>query len=324
MHGFVKRLAPAGLLIGCAERGGRQHAERTRHHRGFVGKNVTEQIVGHDDVELFRVADQLHCAVIGQNVLELDVRSVRLVDFGYDLLPQHACPHDVVLLGGMDLVAALARQIEGNLGDALDFVRGVNLRIDGAAFAIFERHDFLRLAEINATRQLAHDHDVEAFDEFALQARSVGERRIADGRAEIGEKVEVFPEPQQAGFGTVLIGDLIPLRPADGAEHHGIGLLRLRHRRVGDRDAVRVIGRSAHQIAIDLKFDGVALGVEEGDETLNLGNRLDANTVAGKKQKRVRGHGLTVLRRVKRAKSIAGSANVPAAAGQASDGKKAL
>ena len=87
---------------------------------------------------------------------------------------------------------------------------------------------------------------------------------------------------------------------------------------------MRVIGRSAHQIAIDLKFDGIALGIEEGDETLNLGNRLDANTVAGKKQKRVRGHGLTVLRRVKRAKSIAGSANVPAAAGQASDGKKAL
>ena len=201
---------------------------------------------------------------------------------------------------------------------------GIDLRIDGAALAIFERHDFLRFAEIDAARQLAHDHDVEPFDEFALQARSVGESRIADGRAEIGEKVEVFSEPQQACFGTVLIGDLVPLRSADGAEHHGIGLLRLRHRRVGDCDAVRVIGRSADQIAIDLEFGWLALGVEEGDQTLDLGNRLDANTVAGKKQKRMRGHGLTVLGYVKRAKSIAGSANVPAAAGQASDGKKAL
>ena len=203
VHGFVKRLAPAGLLIGCAERGRRQHAERARHHRGFVGQNVAEQIVGDDDVELLRVADQLHCAVVGQDVLELDVRSVGLVRSPVTTsLPQHACAHDVVLLGRMDLVAALARQIEGDLGDALDFVRRVDLRIDGAAFAVFERHDFLRLAEIDAARQLAHDHDVEAFDQLALQARGVGERRIADGRAEVGEQVEVLAQPQQAGFGT--------------------------------------------------------------------------------------------------------------------------
>ena len=81
MHGLVERLAPAGLGIGRAERGRGQHAERARQHGGLVGKHVAEQVVGDDDVELLGVAHQLHGAVVGEDVLELDVRRVGLVDW---------------------------------------------------------------------------------------------------------------------------------------------------------------------------------------------------------------------------------------------------
>ena len=124
------------------------------------------------------------------------------------------------------LVAALARQLEGDAGDALDLVRGVDLRVDGALLAVLQRDDLLGLAEIDAAGQLAHDQDVEALDELALQRGGVGERRIADGRAQVGEQAEILAQPQQAGLGAHVVGDLVPLRAADGAEQHGVGRLR--------------------------------------------------------------------------------------------------
>jgi hypothetical protein len=37
-----------------------------------------------------------------------------------------------------------------------------------------ERHDFLRLAEIDAAGELAHDDDVEPFHDLALEGRGLG------------------------------------------------------------------------------------------------------------------------------------------------------
>ena len=107
---------------------------------------------------------------------------------GDDLVPQHARLHDVALFRRGHLVAAGAGQLEGDAGDALDLVGVVDLRVDGALLAVAEVDDLLRLAEIDAAGQLAHDQDVEPLDDLALQRRSVGERRIADRRAQIGEQ----------------------------------------------------------------------------------------------------------------------------------------
>ena len=145
---------------------------------------------------------------------------------------KHAGAHDVALFGRVHLVAALAGKVEGDLGDALDLVRRVDLRVDGALLAVLERDDLLRLAEVHAARQLAHDHDVEALDQLALQRGGVGERRIADGGAQVGEQAEVLAQPQEAGFGAHRIGNAVPLRTADGAEDDRVRLLRLRHGRI--------------------------------------------------------------------------------------------
>jgi hypothetical protein len=69
----------------------------------------------------------------------------------------------------MHLIAAKARELEGDGGDTLDLVGLVDLRVDGALLAVAEILDLFRLAEIDAAGQLAHDHDVEAVDAITLQ-----------------------------------------------------------------------------------------------------------------------------------------------------------
>ena len=175
-----------------------------------------------------------------------------LVQPRHHLVPQHAGLHHVPLLGGVHLVAAFPRQLEGDGGDALDLVGLVDLRIDGALLAVPKIGDLLRLAEIDAAGQLAHDHNVEAFDQLALQRGGVGERRIADRGAQIGEQLEVLAQAQQPGLGALVVSHAIPFRAADGAEHDGIGGKRLLHGGVGDRLAMGIIGAAADEVGLGL------------------------------------------------------------------------
>ena len=167
--------------------------------------------------------------------------------------------------------------------------RRVDLRVDGALFAVLQRHDLLRLAEVHPARQLAHDHDVEAFDQLALQRGGVGERRIADGRAQVGEQAEVLAQPQKPGLGAYRVGHAVPLGAADGAEDDRVGLLRLLHRGVGDGDAVLVVGGAADEVGLGREL-GAARLVEEVDDALDLGDGFNADPVAGKEEQVIGGH----------------------------------
>ena len=118
-----------------------------------------------------------------------------------DLAPEHARLHHVELLGRGHLVAALAGEVEGDPGDALDLAGRVDLGVDGALRAVLQGHDLLRLAEIDAAGELAHDDDVEALDHLALQGGGVGEGRVADRRAQVGEQAEILAQAQEARLG---------------------------------------------------------------------------------------------------------------------------
>ena len=72
VHRLVERLAPAAR-VGRAERGRGQHAERARQHRRAIRQHVAEQIAGDDDVELLRLAHELHRAIIGVHERQLDI-----------------------------------------------------------------------------------------------------------------------------------------------------------------------------------------------------------------------------------------------------------
>ena len=173
MHRLVHGLAFLRLRVGLAERGRRQHAERAGEHGGDVGEHVAEQVVGHDHVELFRPAHELHAAGVGELMFERHVLEFTLVQRDDDLVPEHAGLHHVALLHRGDLVELLARarELEADAGDALDLVGVVDLGVDGTLLTVAEVGDGLWLAEIHPARKLAHDDDVEPVDQLALEAR---------------------------------------------------------------------------------------------------------------------------------------------------------
>ena len=145
VHRLVHRLALLRFRIDLAERRRRQHPERAGEHRRDVGEHVAEQVVGDDHVELLGPAHQLHAAGIGKLMLELDVLVFTRMHLLHDLVPEHAGFDDVALLHRGHLVAALARKLEGDAGDAFDLVGIVDLSVDGTFLAIAEIGDGLRV-----------------------------------------------------------------------------------------------------------------------------------------------------------------------------------
>ncbi len=78
-------LEDSGAALPQARR--RQHAERAGEHRGFVGEDVAEHVLGDDHVEAARAGDELHRGVVDEHVVEGDVGVVG-VDLGDDLAPE--------------------------------------------------------------------------------------------------------------------------------------------------------------------------------------------------------------------------------------------
>ena len=201
----------------------------------------------------------------------------------------------------MHLVAALAGEVEGDAGDALDLVRGVDGGVDGALLAVLQRHDLLGLAEVGAAGQLAQDENVEAFHVLATQRGGLGQRRIADGGAQVGEQVEVLAQLEQAGLGPDLVGHLVPLRAADGAEDDGIRASALASVSPS-RGTPNLSMEAPPTSAVSVLNCDLALLVEEGHDPLDLGHHLGADAVTRQEQKRMCGHG-----RPQRAESVAGA-----------------
>src|SRR4029078_552330 len=136
-----------------------------------VGEHVAEQIVGDDHVELLGPAHQLHGAGICKLMLEGDVLELAAMQLVDDLVPEHACLHDIALLHGRDLVAPPAREVERNSSAALDLVGLIHLCVDGALLAVAQVSNGLRLPEIDAARELTQNDDVETVEYVALETR---------------------------------------------------------------------------------------------------------------------------------------------------------
>jgi hypothetical protein len=188
-----------------------------------------------------------------------------------------------VLLGRGDLVAALPREVEGDARDALDLAGRVDLRVDAALLAVVEGDDLLRLAEVNAARELAYDDDVEPLDHLALQRRRVGQGRVADRGPEIGKQPEILAQAQQPRLGPMLVRNVGPLRSADRAEQHRVRRLRALHRRFADGDLVGVERRAADEVRLDLE-PGDALPPQPVDQLLDLARDLGPMPSPGRRR----------------------------------------
>ena len=295
MDGFIERLAAFGLGVFGAQRSGRQHAEGAGEHGGDIGEDIAEQIVGDDHVILLGPAHELHGAVVGQHMFKGHIGIAFGLNAGDDFVPQHAGLHHVALFGGGHAVLAGAGEFESHAGDALDFIGVIDLRIDGALLAIAEIGDGFGFAEINAAGQFAHDEDIEAVNKFALEGRGFGKRRIADGGAQIGKEAQILAQAQEACFGAVDIGDLVPAGAAHGAKENRIGSLRFFHILFGNGFAMGIIGAAADKAAVGLEF-GDALPVHPGNDGFNLGHDFRADTVTGEEEEIMGGHGISVSR----------------------------
>ncbi len=207
----------------------------------------------------------------------------------HHLAPQHAGDHDVGFFHRRHLVAAQARQFKGDAGDALDLVLVIDLGIDGALFARGQGDEFLGLTEIDPAGQFAHDHDVETGHHLGLQGRGVFQRVETQSRTQIGEQAEIAAQTQQRPFRLQVERQRIPLRTADGAEQHRVGLKRFGHHRVGGGHAVGLVGHAADQIVVGDDFQP-ALGGVPAEHAAGLFHDFGADPVAGQQKNSISAH----------------------------------
>ncbi len=294
MHGLIEaRLARIG------QGGRRQKADRAGQHRGLVRQDVAEQVVGDDHVELLGVLHQLHGGVVGQHVLQLDVGVFALVQIGHDLAPEEAGVHHIGLLGRGHLVAAAPRQLEGDPRHPLDLALGVDLQVIPALLAGRGVRIDALVAEIDPRGQLAHDHDVEAGDDLALQGRGVGQGFEADRRTQVGEGVHRLAQVQEARFRTLVARIVGPLRPADRAHQDGGGVQRQLLGLFGQRRVMQVVAGPAEGALIDVELQARVLA-HPGRHAAHLGDHLGADAVAGQEQQGGavgQGHELLLIQR---------------------------
>src|SRR6266571_1569366 len=158
LAGDVRRRAVNRLVKALAffvERSRRQHADRAGQHRSLVRKNVAKHVAGNDDVELFRILQQLHRCVVHVHVRELDSRKL-FADRAQHFAPELRSLEHVRLVHRAKLLAAFESGVESRVRDPADLRFGVAHGVEALATAALERADAARLAEVDVARQLAH------------------------------------------------------------------------------------------------------------------------------------------------------------------------
>ncbi len=256
--------------------GGGREAEATCELRGEVRDDVAEEIVGDDDVELARVADELHGEGVYIKVTGIDY-GIFGADGFKDALPEVAGEgHGVGFVRhAKPLEFMSAGVVEGVADDAFDALAGVDVFLDG---------DFVGGVFLV---EAAHAH-VEAFGVFAKYHKAdivggdVAERGEAlveeFGGAGIDEKVELKAQTEQDVRG-VLIGGHAGI--AEGAEENGVELIAHHFngaRRKGDVFAEIFVGAP---VELDELDGAVALGSRGIDALDGDGRDFLADAIAG-------------------------------------------
>ena len=260
-----------------AQGGGRHHADAAGDFAGFVGQNIAEHILGHDNVKLRGVLADLHGAVVYEHlaVLYLGVLGLQAVHNG---APQAAGVQHVSLVHTGQLFAALHGRLKADTADALDLMLRVRHRVDGDLLTVLLNG--LMLAKVDAADQFTHDDKVDALVHDGLFQRG-GIRQLGPdlGRAVVGVQAHARAQAQQALLGATVAGHALPLGTADGTQQHAVGLFALFQ--LGSRQWIAefIDGFAAHVSAGVAK--GVAvLGSDLVQHAHRLGHDLRAGAVA--------------------------------------------
>ena len=200
----------------------------------------------------------MHGCVVDVHVAQFDVR-VLLADLDHHLAPQLGAFQHIGFVDGAQLAVALLCGLEGDMTDAADFRLVVDQRVEAFALALVIGAAAAWLAEVDAAGQFADDHDVQPGHDFRLQRRGRHQLRVEDGGAQVGEQFQFRAQAQQAAFRAHGIVQRFPLRAADGAQQHGIGLLAQLQRGVGEGRAGSVEGHASDQRLFGLDLEAVVL-----------------------------------------------------------------
>ena len=140
-------------------------------------------------------------------------------------------------------------------------------------------HRLLRLAEVQAARQLPHDHDVDALQQVRLDRAGVDDRGEDLYRPEVREQVEALTDGEDAVLWPGLGVWVVPLGTAYRSEEHAVDAIADLQRLVRERGAKVVDG-----IAADPPVAQVEVVPEPGSDGIEdldgLGSDLGAYSVS--------------------------------------------
>jgi hypothetical protein len=109
------------------------------------------------------------------------------------------------------------------------------------------------LAEIDAARQFAHDHDIHALEYLGPDRGRAGKFRVDLYRSQVCEYPEDRAESQQSLLGPDRCIRIGPLRAADGAKELCMAVPATRYRAVGKGLADSVDCCAADQLLAEFK-----------------------------------------------------------------------
>ena len=231
-----------GHLGTDARRG--EHAQRTADDAGLVGEDVAEHVLRHDDVEISRLADDLHGSVVHEHIVHRHL-GILFGDALGGFAPQTRSFEHVGLVDDREFAAARQSQPERHVQDPLDLPDGIGAGVESAFSVVIPS---LRTAEIDAAREFAHADEIRPAHDLCAERRTVGQRVEQRHGAQVGEQPQRLAHPQKPLLGAHLgRGVVVVLRIADGPEQHGVG---------GKADTVCLVGigvargvdsRCAHQ-----------------------------------------------------------------------------
>ena len=149
--------------------GGRQHSDRTGHHTCLIGKDISEHILGQDDIELFRVTHQLHGTVVYQHMLQCDIRVIFCNVF-HNGSPQSGRIQNVCLIHTGYFMAAFSCNVKSTDSDTADLILIIRKCINGFAYSVLL--GCVTLSEIQTAGQLTHDHHIKTVTDDIITQRA--------------------------------------------------------------------------------------------------------------------------------------------------------
>ena len=266
---------------------GREHAQAAGEHRRLVGQDVAEQVLGDQDVEHCRAADEEHRARVHELMVDVDVGELR-ADLVDDLAPKPRGGQHVRLVHAGQAAAAALRQLHGEPDDAPDLPLRVPEGVDRDA-ALRGVALLRRAPEVQPGGELADDQEVHALEDLRPDGRRRHERRHDRDRAKVGEELEAATKREQRLLRADPGVRIVPARPADGAEERRVALPHRVQVLAAEGGPVSVHRRAAGDDVQPLDLEAVA-GRERLDDQACRPDDLGAHAVAAYRRDPVRGH----------------------------------